>query len=395
MVAYQEKISHFVHLQCSQCDKKYPADEVISFASCDGCGKSLLCSIYDHLESLTTADINVHDRSMWRYFSMLPVFDRQNIVSLGEGFTPILKLERLAQSLDLPHLSLKDESMNPTGSFKARGMSMAISKAKELGIRRCIVPTAGNAGGAMSAYCAKSGIEALVVMPEHTPEIFKKECLLYGAELVLEKGLISDCAKRVAAINKGNEYFDVSTLKEPYRLEGKKTLGYEIAEQSDWVLPDVILYPTGGGTGLIGMWKAFHEMIRMGWIPDRLPRFIAVQAENCMPIVETWEGHQENAKSYIGQATFASGLAVPNPFGEKMILRVLTETGGKPVSVSELEIIASMREIASQEGLLLAPEGAALLSALKKLLLTNSVSRSERILLLNTGSGYKYLENLG
>jgi threonine synthase len=395
MVAYQEKISHFIHLQCSQCDKKYPADEVISVASCDRCGKSLLCSMYGQLEGITPADIDVHDRSMWRYFSMLPVFDKRNIVSLGEGFTPILKLDRIARSLDLPHLSLKDESMNPTGSFKARGMSMAISKAKELGISRCIVPTAGNAGGAMSAYCAKAGIEAVVVMPEHTPEIFKKECLVYGARLVLEKGLISDCAKRVAAINKDGVYFDVSTLKEPYRLEGKKTLGYEIAEQCGWALPDVILYPTGGGTGLIGMWKAFHEMIRMGWIPNRLPRFIAVQAENCMPIVETWEGRQENAKSYIGQATLANGLAVPNPFGEKIILRVLAETGGKPVSVREDEITTSMREVASGEGLLLAPEGAALVSALRKLLLDNSVSREEQILLLNTGSGYKYLENLG
>jgi threonine synthase len=395
MVALHEKFSHFAHLQCSQCDKKYPAHEVISFASCDHCDKNILCSVYDHLDRMTPADIDLHERSMWRYFSMLPVFDRKNIVSLGEGFTPILRLERLANKLDLPHLSLKDESMNPTGSFKARGMSMAISKAKELGIRRCIVPTAGNAGGAMSAYCAKAGIEAMVVMPEHTPEIFKKECVLYGAELVLEKGLISDCARRVAAINKDNEYFDVSTLKEPYRLEGKKTMGYEIAEQCGWVLPDVILYPTGGGTGLIGMWKAFHEMTRMGWIQDRLPRFIAVQAENCMPIVETWNGRQENAKSYVGQATFANGLAVPNPFGEKMILKVLTETGGKPVAVSELEITNSMREIATQEGLLLAPEGAALLAALKKLLADNSVSRLETVLLLNTGSGYKYLENLG
>jgi threonine synthase len=395
MVAFQERISHFSHLQCSQCDKKYPADEVMSFASCDRCGKNLLCSIYDQMEGLTQADIDVQERSMWRYFSMLPVFDRKNIVSLGEGFTPILSLGRLAEKLGLPHLSLKDESMNPTGSFKARGMSMAISKAKELGISRCIVPTAGNAGGAMSAYCAKAGIEALVVMPEHTPEIFKKECVLYGAQLVLEKGLISDCAKRVATINHDNAYFDVSTLKEPYRLEGKKTMGYEIAEQCGWVLPDVILYPTGGGTGLIGMWKAFHEMIRMGWIQPRLPRFIAVQAANCMPIVETWERHQENAKSYVGQATFANGLAVPNPFGEKMIIRVLTETGGKPVPVTELEITTSMKELASQEGLLLAPEGAALLAALKKLLADNSIGRSERILLLNTGSGYKYLENLG
>ncbi len=394
MVAHQEKVSHFTHLQCSQCDKVYSAHEVISYASCEHCGKNLLCTVYEHLEGITPADIDSKERSMWRYFTLLPVFDRKNIVSLGEGFTPILALERLAKKLDLEHLFLKDESLNPTGSFKARGMSMAISKAKELGIRQCIVPTAGNAGGAMSAYCAKAGIQALVVMPEHTPEIFKKECLLYGAELVLEKGLISDCAKRVAQINRKNEYFDISTLKEPYRLEGKKTMGYEIAEQMEWNLPDVILYPTGGGTGLIGMWKAFREMIKMGWITSRLPRMIAVQAENCQPIVETWLGNQKDSKSYVGKATFANGLAVPNPFGEQMILKVLLESNGKPVSVSEMEITTNMREIARCEGMLVAPEGAALWAALKKLVAENFVSRDEKILLLNTGSGYKYLENL-
>ena len=393
MVAQKEITSQLSHLQCSHCNKQYPPQEVTTYASCDQCDKNILVSVYD-LGGITKESINQSDRSMWRYFPLLPVFDRMNIVSLGEGFTPILNLEKLGASIDLVNLFLKDESLNPTGSFKARGMSMAISKAKELGITQCIVPTAGNAGGAMSAYCAKAGVRAVVVMPEHTPDIFKKECLLYGAELILEKGLITDCAKRANEINKHNEYFDLSTLKEPYRLEGKKTMGYEIAEQFEWELPDVILYPTGGGTGLIGMWKAFHEMIEMGWIDSRLPKMIAVQAENCKPIVETWHGRQPNAKEYKGTPTFANGLAVPNPFGEKMILRVLRETGGWPLAVTENEIVTAMKEMAKAEGLVVAPEGAALWAALKKMVVADEAMRDSKILMLNTGSGYKYLENL-
>jgi threonine synthase len=273
-------------------------------------------------------------------------------------------------------------------------MSMAVSKAKELGIQKCIVPTAGNAGGALSAYCAKAGIEAIVVMPEHTPEIFKAECRLYGATLVLEKGLISDCARKVQQINASGEYFDVSTLKEPYRLEGKKTMGYEIAEQLKWKLPDVILYPTGGGTGLIGMWKAFNEMIEMGWIADRLPKMIAVQSENCQPIFETWTGKQENSRNYKGSQTIANGLAVPNPFAELLILKILRETNGKPVAVSDFDITTAMKEVSLKEGMIMAPEGAALWAALKKLRKEKYIVPEESVLLLNTGSGYKYLENL-
>jgi len=270
---------------------------------------------------------------------------------------------------------------------------MAISKAKELGITKCIVPTAGNAGGAMSAYCAKAGMAAIVVMPEHTPDIFKKECSLYGATLVLEKGLISDCAKRVGIINKDNEYFDLSTLKEPYRIEGKKTMGYEIAEQLGWKLPDCILYPTGGGTGLIGMWKAFQEMIDMGWIPNRLPRMIAVQTENCQPIVQTWTGMQRNSHAYVGKATLANGLAVPNPLGERLILTALHESKGTAITVNEQEIVDSLKEIARTEGMIVAPEGAALWAGLKNLVQSNNISGDETILLMNTGSGYKYMEN--
>ena len=292
---------------------------------------------------------------MWRYLPMLPVFDRRNIVSLGEGFTPILYLKTTADDLGLSYLVMKDESMNPTGSFKARGMSMAISKAKELGITKCIVPTAGNAGGAMAAYCAKAGMKAVVVMPSHTPRSFRKECEMFGAEVILVDGLISDCGKKVREINANGEYFDMSTMKEPYRLEGKKTMGYEIAEQLAWNLPDVILYPTGGGTGLIGMWKAFEEMIEMGWIADRKPRMIAVQSENCQPIVETWNGRQPDASAYVGKPTLANGLAVPNPFAEKMILRVLNESGGKPIAISESDIATASKGRWKERGVIRCP----------------------------------------
>lgn len=374
------------HLECSNCGKIFHVEEINTI--CVAC-KAPLVAMYT-TTGLRKNIIDQNERSMWRYMPMLPVLDKRNVVSLGEGFTPILTLKRTADQLGLLTLLMKDESLNPTGSFKARGMSMAISKAKELGIERCIVPTAGNAGGAMAAYCAKAGMQAIVVMPGHTPKSFKNECEMFGAEVIFVDGLISDCAKRVREMNVGGEYFDMSTMKEPYRLEGKKTMGYEIAEQLNWTLPDVILYPTGGGTGLIGMWKAFDEMIEMGWIPDRKPRMIAVQAENCKPIVETWNGSQPDASGYKGNPTIANGLAVPNPFAEKMILRVLRESGGKPIPVSEEEITKAQKEVGKDEGYYVAPEGAALFVALKKMIGLNEIWANEKILLLNTGSGMKY-----
>lgn len=322
---------------------------------------------------------------------MLPVLEDRNIVSLGEGWTPLLKANRLADKYELNELLIKDESANPTGSFKARGLSMAVSKAKELGVERCIVPTAGNAGGALSAYCAKAGMQAIVVMPRHTPEAFKKECRYFGAELIEVDGLISDCARKVAEIKLKTPCFDVSTMKEPYRLEGKKTMGYEIAEQMNWTLPDVILYPTGGGTGLIGMWKAFHEMRELGWITGPFPRMIAVQSENCKPILEVFEGRLDTVKKYVGNPSFANGLAVPTPFAEKMILNVLRESNGTVIAITDDELKMAMKEIASLEGLLVCPEGAALLPAMKSLLSSGIIKRTESVLMLNTGSAYKYL----
>jgi len=331
---------------------------------------------------------------MWHYREMLPVLDEKNIVSLGEGMTPILPLQKLRNKYDIPQLFMKDESNNPTGSFKARGLSAAISKAKELGIERCIIPTAGNAGGAMSAYCASAGIESIVVMPRHTPKPFKDECELFGAQLILVDGLISDCAKKVASLKKEINSFDISTLKEPYRIEGKKTMGYEIFEQFNGELPDVILYPTGGGTGLIGIWKAFHEMIQMGWIKGKLPRMIAVQAKNCQPIIATWTGLQTSCLDYVGSPSIANGLAVPHPFGEALILKTLRESRGLPIAISDEDMLKSLREISREEGFLIAPEGASLWKATLELIDKGFIERNEKILLLNTGSGYKYLENL-
>ncbi len=386
-----QPLTSLSQLVCSQCAQPYSAFEIQSFSAC--CRQPLTAE-YNLAEAPAKTVLHNRPATMWRYKEVLPVLEEENIVSLGEGMTPILELKRLQAAYELPNLFLKDESKNPTGSFKARGLSAAVSKAKEFGVQTCIIPTAGNAGGALAAYCAKAGLKAIVVMPRHTPQVFKDECELYGAELILVDGLISDCAKKVARLKESINCFDISTMKEPYRLEGKKTMGYEIAEQNNWTLPDVILYPTGGGTGLIGMWKAFKEMQQMGWIDEKLPRLYAIQAENCQPVVQTWKGLQPNAKNYTGKPSLANGLAVPNPFAEDMMLKALRESKGQPLAVSDNKMVAAVKEIARKEGLIIAPEGGALWSALLQLVQHGMVQRAEKILLLNTGSGYKYLENI-
>lgn len=385
------QISLATHLACSKCGKSYNLYELQSFATC--CNKPLVAQ-YDTTQLFDILEIRGRALNMWRYREMLPVLDEANIVTLGEGMTPILSLKRLAAQLELSDLRMKDESLNPTGSFKARGLSMAISKAKELDVKHCVVPTAGNAGGAMAAYCASAGIKATVIMPSHTPKIFQQECKYYGAELILVKGLINQCGVLASKIEKEQGAYNISTLKEPYRLEGKKTMGYEIAEQTDWQLPDVILYPTGGGTGLLGIWKAFHEMIDIGWLkPEvKLPRMIVVQAANCSPVVDSLNGIVKDISAYT--ESLANGLAVPVAFGQDMIHRVVRESGGTSVTVSEQEMVDGVKEIAKQEGMLVAPEGAALWKAIPKLIASGKISRSEKILMINTGSGYKYLENL-
>jgi len=304
-------------------------------------------------------------------------------------------LEKSAAVHGFADLMMKDESSNPTGSFKARGLSAAVSKAKELGITRCIVPTAGNAGGALAAYCARAGIACTVVMPRHTPAVFKQECELYGANLILVDGLINDCAKKVAELKQSGNYYDVSTLKEPYRLEGKKTMGYEIAEQLNWQLPDVIIYPAGGGTGLIGIWKAFKELINMGWIDEQpLPKMIAVQSRQCAPVVRAFYNPHDWMQGFAPQPSIANGLAVPYPFGMDMMQQVLQESNGMAYAVSEEEIIAGVKEFARTEGMIIAPETAAVWKALLHLRKMKVVDAADKIVLMNTGSGYKYLENL-
>ncbi|MDB5235803.1 MAG: threonine synthase [Hymenobacter sp.] len=388
-----ESLSRLVALHCSACGTEYSAFDLQRVSAC--CSLPLVAD-YDLHEPLNRAVIDQTDSSMWRYGALLPLLHDENRVTLGEGLTPMLRLPRLAARHELSSLLLKDEGQNPTGSFKARGLSMAVSKAKELGVDGCIIPTAGNAGVAMAAYCARAGLKAVVVMPRHTPQAFKEECYWYGAEVELVDGLISDCGARVRQRNADGALLDISTLKEPYRLEGKKTMGYEIAEQLSWTLPDVLLYPAGGGTGLIGIWKAFQEMKALGWLsPEtKLPRMVAVQAKNCCPLLETYSGRQPNCHAYEGRATLANGLAVPHPLGEAMMLRVLRESNGTVVAVSEEGMLAGMRDLGQQEGLFVAPEGGAVWTAARQLLDTGWLQRDEKILLLNTGNGQKYMENV-
>jgi threonine synthase len=378
-------------LVCSKCGKEYPVNDINTFATC--CDQPLIAR-YDLSPEISKDEIQKDDTTMWRYFKFLPVADKKNIVSLGEGMTPVINLYNLAKSKNLPALFIKDEGNNPTGSFKARGISAAVSKAKESGIDKLIVPTAGNAGGALAAYAAKANMQCIVVMPEHTPVIFKKECQLYGAELILVKGLINDCAQKVNEIKKQHDYFDVSTLKEPYRLEGKKTMGYEIAEQFNWQLPDVVIYPAGGGTGLIGIWKAFQELLQLGWIQKPLPRMVAVQAANCAPLAAAIKDPLTWKEYFSPVASVANGLAVPYPFGMRMMQEVISGSGGEVVTVSEKEMMEGIKQVAASEGILLSPEGSAAWKGFEYLLAQKKIREDETVLILNTGSGYKYLENL-
>ena len=388
-----DSLSRLAALHCSSCGTEYSAYDLQRVSAC--CSLPLVAD-YELREPLSRAVIDQADTSMWRYGALLPLLHDENKVTLGEGLTPLLRLPRLAARHELSSLLLKDEGQNPTGSFKARGLSMAVSKAKELGVDGCIIPTAGNAGVAMAAYCARAGLKAVVVMPRHTPQAFQEECQWYGAEVELVDGLISDCGARVRQRNADGALLDISTLKEPYRLEGKKTMGYEIAEQLNWQLPDVLLYPAGGGTGLIGIWKAFQEMKALGWLAPnvKLPRMVAVQAENCCPLLETYLGHQPNCHAYQGRATLANGLAVPHPLGEALMLRVLRESNGTVVSVSEEGMLDGMRDLGHQEGLFVAPEGGAVWTAARQLLATGWLHADEKILLLNTGNGQKYMDNV-
>lgn len=386
--------SFLSHLVCPICGTIYNSEQVQTVCQVPECNTSLYAD-YTFPKGIAPKSIlSGRAPTMWRYHEFLPILKAENIVSLGEGFTPILKLRNLLAGVADNDVLWKDESGNPTGSFKSRGISCAVSKAKELGITDMVVPTAGNAGGALAAYCARAGIKAHVYMPTRTPKIFKDECNLYGARLVEVDGSIADCGKIASHDAVENGWFQVSTLKEPYRLEGKKTMGYEIAEQLNWTLPDIIFYPTGGGTGLLGLWKAFDELEKLGWIGSFRPMMVAVQAANCNGITRAFDQGKETAEFVDNGFTIANGLRVPKPYADKLILQVLKKSHGKALSVSDIEMENAVKEIAAKEGLLFAPEGAALWVAFKRLKATGWIGSEQRVLLLNTGSGYKYLENL-
>jgi threonine synthase len=383
---------HVKNLECSFCHREYEARGLHNV--CTECGKPLLVR-YDLkriAKFISRQALYARRSDIWRYREMLPVRREDNIVTLGEGWTPLIHVKRLGAALGVNELFVKDESLNPTQSFKARGMSVAVSMAKELGAKKLAAPSAGNAGAALAAYCAHAGLGAYLFMPRDTPRANVIESEVMGAHVTLMDGLITDCGAEVARRKESEGWFDVSTLKEPYRVEGKKTLGYEIAEQSAWTLPDVIIYPTGGGTGLVGMWKAFDEMETMGWIGSDRPRMVSVQAAGCAPIVRAFDAGATHAEEFEDAATVASGLRVPKAIGDFLILDALRKSGGTAIAVSDEELLAAVGEIGSLEGMFVAPEGAACLPALRKLIQRGDVSRGEEVVLFNTGAGIKYVD---
>jgi threonine synthase len=371
------------YLECTRCGEHLSADGPQSVCPKDG---GVLFVRYDLASlkgKLRREDLAGRVASMWRYAEVLP--DAKPI-TLGEGFTPMLP------SREHPNVFIKDEGLNPTGSFKARGMSAAVTMAKHYGLKKLAAPSAGNAGGALAAYAAAAGIEAHIFMPKDVPLANRMECDYYAAHLTLVDGLISDCGRMVAERKDKEGWFDVSTLKEPFRVEGKKTMGYEVAEQLDWKLPQGIIYPTGGGVGMIGMWKAFDEMEELGWIGSERPKMISVQAAGCAPIVKAWEAGKNASEMWTGAETFAAGLRVPKPYGDYLILNILKKSHGTAVAATDEEILAATRQWASTEGIFAAPEGAASLVAYQKLLASGFFRAEDKIVLFNTGSAYKYLD---
>ena len=383
--------STLTHLECSQCNRQFQAGKVHNL--CD-CGGPLLVRYDLELTRRAWNRDRIADgpNSMWRYAPVLPPRNPESIVSLGEGMTPLVRTRRLGARIGADDLWMKDEGLNPTGSFKARGLSCAVSMAVELGIRKLAIPSAGNAASAMAAYAAAAGLEAHIFMPRDVPQANYIECQAFGAKVTLVDGLISDCARIVNEGRVTEGWFDVSTLKEPYRIEGKKTMGYELAEQMRWTLPDAIFYPTGGGVGIIGMWKAFDEMEALGWIGKPRPKMIAVQAEGCQPVVRAYEQGAPRSQFWEHAETVASGLRVPKPLGDFLILEAVRASGGTAIAVSDADLIDRGIQLARDEGLFIAPEGAACVAALKKLIVSGFLNRHERIVIYNTGAGVKYLE---
>jgi threonine synthase len=387
--------SHITHLECSLSGE--PCGHEVPTRLNPKNGKPYLAR-YDlakAAETLTKDSLAERESNMWRYREVMPVIDPSYIVTLGEGFTPLQHAERLGKHLGMKSLLIKDEGVNPTGSFKARGLSAAVSKAYELGEMKLTMPSAGNAAGAMAAYAAQAGMEAHVYMPKDAPMANQLECVAYGAELNLVDGFITDAGRISGEAAEKHGLFDVSTLKEPYRVEGKKTMGYEIVEQLGFEVPDVVIYPTGGGTGIVGIWKALDEMEQLGWIGSERPRMICVQAEGCSPLVDAYKKGEEFAEPFPNPKTLAAGMRVPAAVGDFLVIRAVRESGGTALTVTDDQMVESVRNMSAFEGIFPAPEGGATLSALELLLESGEVNRDERVVLLNTGSALKYLDVLG
>ncbi len=379
------------HLECSLCNQKFEAGKVWNLCECGGpllvrYDLALLRETWS-LDSFASAP-----DSMWRYAPVLPVQHASSIISLGEGVTPLLPVPRTRARIGASDLLVKDEGLNPTGSFEARGLYCAVSICVGLGIRKLAIPSAGNAASALAAYAAAAGIEAHIFMPQDVPQSNFIECKAYGARVTLVDGLISDCARMVAEGSPREGWFDISTLKEPYRIEGKKTMGYELAEQLGWELPDAIFYPKGGGVGMIGMWKAFEEMEALGWVGAKRPKMIAVQAEGCQPVVRAFQEGEEPSRFWEGAATVASGLRVHKPLGDFLVLRAVRESGGTAVAVPDADLIDAGIQLAAEEGIFISPEGAACVVGAERLLREGFLKRDDKIVIYNTGSGLKYLE---
>ena len=378
---------------CPRCRNSFPLGKAINLCPC---GSPLLVR-YDARKiarAVKKSELQSRPSTLWRYQEFLPLRAEKNRVSLGEGFTPLIEARRLASELNIKRLWIKDEAQNPTGSFKDRGLSVAISLAKELGIKKVAIPSAGNAGGSLSAYAARAGMEAYVFMPKDTPRANQIEAARYGAKLTLVDGLINDCGRLIAERKGAEGWFDVSALKEPYRVEGKKTMGLEIAEQLDWKLPDVIVYPTGGGTGLIGMWKGFNELAEIGWIGSKRPRMVSVQAEGCAPIVRAYNEGKEKAEPWLNAKTIASGLRVPQAVADFLMLQVIRESKGIALSVSDSEMVREIDHVGRSEGLFFCPEGGAGVAALRRLVQQGWIKPAETVLIFNTASGLKYIDAL-
>jgi threonine synthase len=379
--------SFLTHLECSACGETFDADAIHNL--CIACGKVLLPR-YDLTAAgseLTRKVLVGRPASLWRYSDLLPVRDLANVVSLGEGWTPLLSAKRLGKTLGCSRLLVKDEGLNPTGSFKARGMAVAVSRARELGVRSLATPSAGNAGTAIAAYAARAGLSAYVFMPVDAPSVNQSLCVAYGAHLYLVRGLIGDCGRIVRREGPGRGWFDVSTLREPYRVEGKKTMGFELAEQLGWRLPDVIVYPTGGGTGIVGMWKAFDEMETLGWIDTHRPRMVSVQSTGCAPIVRAFEAQQKYAEPWRDAITIAAGLRVPAAIGDYLILDAIQRSDGAAVAVDDEAIREEMHVIARTEGLFVSLEASATVAGVRQLIANGTIDRDEEIVLFLTGSG--------